>query len=166
MSCQLANAHCAFINPEDRISTEDKGPKKSLATNLPEFDNDVRRPEFSFLDNWSAEKQPATNWYKFNSDDRTPGLPILQFDVAIAVELNAGLHAGAVVDVDLSNVSNADRYAVPNRVRIMTITMRAVQYIMYVSMLLTISKIKFMYFKYTIHVLRLSITFFASQQFY
>jgi hypothetical protein len=55
--------------PEDCILIEGRGPKNKLIASLSkhgsdvrtlEHDEDVKISEFSFLDNWSAEKQPTT----------------------------------------------------------------------------------------------------------
>jgi hypothetical protein len=55
---------------------------------------DVKIPEFSFLDNWRAEKQPTTNWYKFNGNDRA--------SEPLALQANA----------DLSDLKSAGQYSI------------------------------------------------------
>jgi hypothetical protein len=88
-------------------------------------------PEFSFLDNWGAEKQPTTNWYKFNSNDRASKLLALQ------------------ADAGLSDLKSAGQYSVQAK---------TVQHIMYISTIRHRKPTSYT-FKYTTHIMRLS-TFF------
>jgi hypothetical protein len=110
--------------PENCILTEGQGPKNKLIASLSkhgsdirtlEHDEDIKIPEFSFLDNWSAEKQPTTNWYKFNSNDRASE-PL-------------ALHA----DANLSDPKNAGRYSIHNHRQSTGIITKTAQHIMCIS---------------------------------
>jgi hypothetical protein len=111
--------------PEDCILTKYRDPNNRMTSSLSEYgsdvrtlghDEDVKTFEFSFLDNWSAKKQPTANWYKFNNNGRA--------SEPLALQANA----------DLSDLKNAGRYGVHNRKRSTSTHTNTAQHMMRTSM--------------------------------